>query len=298
MVRLWERSHGDWFRQLESQGISCKRSTILLPDRTERAAYAYFLPFQARACFLLLHGTGNDALFGWDLWIENLVQQGYAVLAVDIEGHGEHSTTFLDPHTFTYTAQGLQAWLQDLGWPPEKLIVSGYSLGALFALKSLANGSLKAERLILLALPRQVKISWQFVLSEAASIFRPVFWRQWWRKGWRLSLPALGWWRRQTFPLRLQNFSDKSYPRCIAFLFQTHEPSALLARVSCPSLSIYGERDRLAPSPPPSAPLAAKSTTLVVRGANHFLLTWYPEGVEGALRWLREGEARLNSSSS
>lgn len=296
MVDLWERSHGAWMHELALGGITCERSVLELPEASGRIAHAYFQSATARACVLLLHGTGNDALFAWDLWIERLTQAGYAVLAADIEGHGKFSSTRLSPETFTFTAAALQRRLAELGWREQQVIACGYSLGALFAAKALSDGQLRAAGLITIALPRQVKISWDFALAEGLSFVHPVFWRQWWKRGWQLSVPALGPWRRRSFPLRLHNFASRSYPQCVAALFRLYAPRALLPRIPCPIFAIYGSRDRLAPLPPP-AERDRGVETLLVAGANHFLLTWYPEGVEGALRWL-ERQAAAEASGS
>lgn len=247
-----------------------------------------FKPPQIKSCVLICHGTGNDALFAWNIWIERLLEAHCAVLTFDMEGHGAASSSQLDLQQFARSSTSLAAWLESNDWPLSRLTIAAYSLGGLYALAAIAGAQLKPQRLLLMALPLRIELGWPFIWNEAWSWIHPYFWKHMRRYGWRASIPAFGRWRRESFPVRLQNFTETHYAAAIRTLFREKPPLELAARCQLPCLLIHGDRDRLAP-PAAAAALAGvlkESETVIVKSANHFLLPWYPEVLERAIPWL------------
>ena len=288
MSALWDHTYRHWFASLEAQKIRCQQGLIPIREPMGSVAFASFEPPTATSTVLLLHGTGNDALFGWNLWIEGLVKRGFRVLAVDLEGHGHASSTVLASESFAQSLREIGGWLLGQGWSPQPVSICAYSLGGLFALEALARGYIKADRLLLLGVPLVVDISWRFVCAELMTGLRPVFWRHVYAFGWRASLPALGAWRREAFPIRLKGYESLSYPQAIAALFRAYSPLSRAAACQQPTLLIYGSQDYLASMATARRfqSVLPRSELHITPGANHFLLPWFPESLATGLNWL------------
>jgi len=265
-------SHGFFLHDLES-------------SQTE---YHLFLPSSARICTVLFHGTGNDALFGWENLILDLLQSGRAVLSFDLPGHGQNSSTLL---SFESVLQGGDELFRSLV-PHLPDVTSweaiGYSLGALIALDLALNEKMQWSRLVLIALPEEVSISPHFVLAESLSLCSAVFWQQLQSFGWSSALPAFGRFRRQRFPIRLQPSLSLSYPAFIAELFRQNTIEPRLHLLQVPTLFVYGSRDYLAKTAYGRSlhQRLGRSEFIEVPGANHFLLPLMPETRAAILQWL------------
>lgn len=92
----------------------------------------------AAPAVLLLHMLNSSRIM-WRLLIPPLTEAGYAVLAVDMRGHGDTRGA----RDWPLAEQDVQAWLDWLraqdGVDPARLNVVGASIGANLALRSMAN---------------------------------------------------------------------------------------------------------------------------------------------------------------
>lgn len=98
----------------------------------------------------LLHGWG-----GWrghlGALVEPLVQAGYRVVAIDAPGHGEAGPGMLGPGrgTVMEVSEALDAAVARFG--DEAAAVVAHSMGTVVATHALADGRLRADRLVLVA---------------------------------------------------------------------------------------------------------------------------------------------------
>lgn len=296
MLGHWENAYGTWLQSLKDRNVVCSFSRLSLGNDQGEMAILCFEPLAIRSYTLLIHGTGNDALFAWNRWIEQLLEEGTAVMTIDLEGHGRSSSSLLQIQNFAASARHVNSFLRERAWPSDRLTICGYSLGGLYAMEALAEGWLQARRLLIMATPLAIELSWAFLASEALSCFHPVFLGFLRDYGWRSSLPAFASWRRSEYPIRIADGQERNYAGVIKALFETKPPRSRAAMISVPTLLIYGAQDRLAP-PQAAQDLAAllpESETLIVRGANHFLLPLFAETTARAIPWLSLRDVALS----
>ncbi|WP_245863074.1 alpha/beta hydrolase [Candidatus Viridilinea mediisalina] len=107
---------------------------------------------QAAVC--VVHGSGGDKCFyAWRL-VEVLVQHGFAVLLIDLDGHGESPRAQAFPSIVTSVA-GPLAWLQaHYGW----IGLLGMSLGGAVATRAIAEGA-HCDALVLWVTPPRLRLS-------------------------------------------------------------------------------------------------------------------------------------------
>ena len=296
MFALWDHTYRRWFASLEKQRIRCRQGLISVREPPGEMAFASFEPPVARGSVLLFHGTGNDALFGWNFWIEGLLERGLRVLAVDLDGHGHASNTTLSHESFAESMREINTWLLVEGWSKDSVSICAYSLGGLYALEAIARGHIAPDRLVLLALPLTIDLSLRFFWAEAMTAFHPMFWRHIFAFGWRASIPAFGTWRREAYPVRLKDHDDLSYPQAIAALFKARNPLTRAAICRSPTLLIHGSEDYLAPADAgyKLKEVLSQSALCVIPKANHFLLPWFPSSLKAGLDWLSLSNVALS----
>ncbi|MBN2471639.1 MAG: alpha/beta fold hydrolase [Anaerolineae bacterium] len=127
---------------------------------------------EAAPAVLLLHMLGSARIM-WRPLVPALAEAGYAVLAVDMRGHGETRGA----RDWPLAEQDVQAWLDWLraqeGIDPARLNIVGASIGANLALRGMAND---AE--IVTAVALSPGLDYQGVTTEdalATIAKRPVY---------------------------------------------------------------------------------------------------------------------------
>jgi alpha-beta hydrolase superfamily lysophospholipase len=237
---------------------------------------------------ILFHGTGNDQLFTWQNLIEALLSKGRSVLTFDLDGHGLQSTTTLYRQKFWESAEDLRVFLsrKDLITYPYELV--GYSLGALLALEATTEQRLRPTQIVLLALPLRIQIGLQFASSEAMSITKRSFFKQWRNYGWRETFPAVGSFRRDAFPLRIDPDFKATYPELVDQLLMDKPPLELLKKLSQNCLAVFGSRDTLARAQDSALWRKADSDVeiVVIDRANHFLLPFQRQTIDAITTWI------------
>jgi magnesium chelatase accessory protein len=140
----WTRDGADWPHRQASRFVQAaglqwhiQQFAVSSPTESSPAPLA-----------LLIHGTGSST-HSWRGLIP-LLQTRYAVLAVDLPGHGFTDMPLGDtvPHQLSLPgmAQALQSLLNALGAKPEVLI--GHSAGAAIAVRMCLDGLPSARRII------------------------------------------------------------------------------------------------------------------------------------------------------
>ena len=122
-----------------------------------QAVYAYsggkkFDP--ALPCIVFIHGAMNDHSV-WTLLARWFAHHGWAVLAVDLPGHGRSVSLPLD------SVEDLGAWIWQLldAAGVQQAALVGHSMGSLIALEAAAQAPERASHLLLLATASPMKVS-------------------------------------------------------------------------------------------------------------------------------------------
>lgn len=213
-----------------------------------RPAKAVTSSSQTRVLFV--HSTGSDAFYPQLALFKVLLAADCEVFSFDFDGHGRTSSTALD--TLQATTAIPDALLA-AGWSDAHLV--GSSLGGAVALAHAAAAPSTVRSLSLVATPIRVSVSARAAIVEALSLFSPTFLSQWPDYGLGL-LPALGPFRRATFPVRLRRGEPRSYLRVVSDLIAGLKLDDLAPRVTAPTLLVYGGKDHIA-SPADGRRLAA-----------------------------------------
>lgn len=255
----------------------------------QRCVYIFQPALSSPICSILFHGTGNDALFGWEDLILKLLASNRAVLCFDLDGHGATSTTRLSARTFWNQADCIAGILSSSLPAVRRLEAIGYSLGALLAARLACQQQFAWEKVVLLALPNKVQITWRFVGYELLSLGSAMFWHQLWIYGWRARIPAFGKFRRKAFPIRMHELETRTYPEFVQDRLEEWSFVNELPKLTVPVFLIFASQDQIANfSEAQSIARGVPSENCqVVSGTNHFLLPLDPRAHELILNYLQ-----------
>nr|MCU0495250.1 alpha/beta fold hydrolase [Chloroflexaceae bacterium] len=126
----------------------------------------------AQAAICIAHGSGCDKTFyAWGI-VDELVERGFAVLLIDLDGHGESPRPQAFP-AILYNISGCVAWLRG---HYRRVGVLGISLGGCVAARAVANGT-AVDALALWEAPTELALTKQqidrIVIIEALRLLRP-----------------------------------------------------------------------------------------------------------------------------
>ena len=159
--------------------------------------------------FVFLHGSGNDALFDNFELFNHWYTRGHQVISINLPGHGLKGKTILTPETSLPLL--MEAWkeIQNKHFEKERVIVTGESLGAKFALRlGLEFPSINEAHL--LCYPMKVSLSKKGIVLEVLHFF---FFQLWWRLSsntfWD-AIPSFSRFKRGLYPLRYESETAKS----------------------------------------------------------------------------------------
>lgn len=188
---------------------------------------------------VLVHGTGNDRLYGFWYLIDALVARGYSVLTANLPGHGRGGTDTFDLAACRARLDALASRARQLGSP---VFVLGQSLGGALVLDAVARRADFAG-FIAVSAPLEVHVG-ATMLRELGALTRPAVYRAL-RYGTIADvLPAAGSFRRAEFPVRVHG--TQSYVHAIAEVVSEMALAnrlAALATPSVPVLLVHGEQD-------------------------------------------------------
>ena len=223
---------------------------------------------------LAVHGTGNDRVFGLTKIFQHLLRNGFALFTFDVDGHGAQSSSLLAPNEIvTCVVDAYEILLKQLQRNKLPLAISGlgHSLGGILLGSAYSTYRLPFEALSFLSVPHSVKIDLQVMLSELGSLGSGNFWQLIKKYGFREGLPAIGSFRRQTFPVRLVK-PNSDYVSEILNIINRLGSSMDPSSFTCPSQWIFGKLDRIAALQPWREKLEGNKLveiTLLPK-ANHF----------------------------
>ncbi len=231
---------------------------------------------RSQPVLLFIHGSGQSHL-SWLLQARFFANRGWSVLSPDLRGHYLSGGTPLD--SITEMADWYGALLDDLG--VASAVVIGHSQGGLTALELARRHSAKVAGLAIVASAAAIGVN-QALLDLARDDEDRAFSSMVsWGHG------TVGHSHSHSFPgqshliygnrLMAQN-SGGTLLADLTACANYRDGEVAAAAVSCPSLLILAEKDRMVPARQGHAlaALIAGSTTHVVAGAGHFVHTEKP----------------------
>ena len=244
---------------------------IVLGDHTV-PALLYQPHGPAAGAIALLHGAGaHKSFYSWPL-VEALVHAGFAVCAIDLDGHGDNRRV-LDFPSVLENVGATAAWLQER-WRWTAIV--GVSLGGCVAARAVAEGVV-VDALAILESPATLAVTRQVVRHEGWTLFRAATWRLHRYAG---TLPLIQEWKTEPTRTRIGT----------ADLIRVLDLPASLARISCPLWLCYGGSDLVVPMPEVHKirAVAPSGTPLVlVPRATHLSLPLEPRALRQLVEWLR-----------
>jgi len=255
----------------------------MLLDVQGQAAYCYTggktLDISLPA-IVFIHGAQNDHSV-WALQSRYFAHHGYAVLAVDMPGHGRSAGAALD--SVPAMAQWLLALLDTAGI--QQAALCGHSMGSLIALEASHQAAARVTRLALLGSTYPMKVSPALLETarsdEASAIDMVNIWSHANLTG-RAALPGMN---TTGVAQRLMQRMSAINPQQLFFTDFTAcneyaNGEAAAQAVQCPTLLLGGTRDMM--TPPKSARLLASSiphAKTVTVNCGHSLMSEQPDAV-------------------
>lgn len=259
----------------------------------DREAFAYTggKAFDANLpVVVFVHGAMHDHSV-WALQTRALAHQGFAVLAVDLPGHGRNAGPA------PASVEAAARWVVDLiaAAGVQRAAIVGHSLGSLIALEAVALLGERATHLVLVgsAFPMRVSpallstaleqplkaIDMVNALSHSTLAAKP-------------SAPAPGFWLHggnRALMRRLQSaYAAAGHGNLFHHDFQVCDSYTAgldaAGRVRCPSLLIGGRSDQMTPAKTSAALAGALHAESITLPAGHSLMGEAPEGVLNGIR--------------
>jgi pimeloyl-ACP methyl ester carboxylesterase len=238
-------------------------------------------------CVVFIHGALHDHSV-WTLLARWCAHHGHGVLALDQPVHGRSAGKPLP------SVQALADWtlaLLDAAGARQATLV-GHSMGSLIALEAAARAPERITRLVLLGAAYPMKVSDALLstaresplraidMVNALSISTPAS---------KPGYPGPGSWAHggnRTLMRKTQqgqqepNLFEHDFRLCDAYA----DGAAAMAKVSCPTTLIVGERDQMTPPKAAKELAAALKARVVHVPTGHHLMAEAPDAVLAALR--------------
>ena len=229
-----------------------------------------FVPQQPSIVFV--HGAGMNRIV-WYLQTRYFAHHGYAVLAVDLPGHGRSQGKLLG------SVEELADWIPDLldSAGVDKATLVGHSMGSLIALESAARHPDRVSKLALLGAASKMPVHPD--LLEAANADDPLAYDLMmdWGTG------PVGHFGRHPVPgislipggrnlLRMENSGVLGNDLGLCNAYQSGMESA--TKVCCPTLIVIGSDDKMTP-PKQGGKLAAaipNAKTQLIQDCGHMIM--------------------------
>lgn len=279
LLRL-RRSEMSFLTRIRSPEFAMQGHT--LADRSQALVFSTPSPM---ACIALYHGGGNDRLFGFWRLVDTLLGANFAVVTVDLPGHGAGAG---DCFSLEAARHRLDALIQLAASivAPEHVVVLGQSMGGAFALDLLTRTA-AAPPTIAVSVPLRLELAVQ-VLRELASVADPEVWNVLRYVSAADAWPAFGPFGRRRFPIRLPTREPyiTAFQRTLADLDLTRRLTA--APRSRGVLLVHGKRDGIAPfihALELADVFGEGASVLTVPNGNHFDMLLRRNVIEDIIKW-------------
>ena len=256
-----------------------------------QSAYAYTggKPFDpARPCVVFIHGAQNDHSV-WSLQSRWFAHHGFAVLAVDLPGHGRSAGTPLP------SIEDLADWIELLmervgaGETTKNVTLIGHSMGSLTALECAARHPARISRIALVGTAVPMPVSDALLGAAKDKEPKAIGMINTWShspRGTTGGNTVPGMWLLGTSKRLMERQKPgvlhNDLAACNAY---THGMDAAIS-VACQALIISGSKDMMT-HPKAAAKLASNIRdvrSITLDGAGHALMAEQPDAVLDALR--------------
>lgn len=260
-------------------------------DGQQAYAYTGGKPFDAALpCVVFIHGAQNDHSV-WGLQSRWFAHHGFAVLAVDLPGHGRSAGAPLP--SIEALADWIELLLEKVGAgdtaTPGKVTLVGHSMGSLTALECAARHPARIARIALVGTAVPMPVSDALLGAARDNESKAISMINAWSHSPRGTVggnTVPGMWllgaARRLAERQPPGVLHNDLAACNAY---THGMEAAAA-LACPALIVSGSRDMMT-HPKAAAKLAAairQSTSVSLDGAGHDLMAEQPDAVLDALR--------------
>jgi pimeloyl-ACP methyl ester carboxylesterase len=262
---------------------------------SEAYAYTGGKPFDASLpCVVFIHGALHDHS-GWTLLARWCAHHGYAVLALDLPGHGRSAGPVLG------TVQALADWtlavLAAAGVSqPARATLVGHSMGSLIALEAAARAPAHVARLVMVGTAYPMKVSQALLDTARDTPLQAIDMVNAFSIGTlaaKPSYPGPGMWLHgSNRALMRQVLAGPNAAGCAVNMFH-HDFSVCdayanglqaAAQVTAAVTMILGTMDQMTPPRATRDIAAALKARIVSLPSGHHLLAEVPDGVLAALR--------------
>lgn len=193
----------------------------------------------ARGTVVLVHGGGNDRLFGLWTVIDELVLAGYRVVTFHQAGHGMGGS---DEFSLRAARERLDAVVEECRAADGPLMVLGQSMGAALAMDLVARDG-DVDAVVAVSAPCDLSVGPR-VAAEALGLTRPWIYRALAHGSVYEVLPAAGAFRRGRYPVRVPRGCSylAQFARAVAEMELEPRLAAELRR-SYPVMVVHGDGD-------------------------------------------------------
>lgn len=226
----------------------------------------------AAAAVCKLHGSGDDkTVYSWPM-VDRLIAAGFAVLLVDLDGHGESPR----PQSFPEILENAAAAVGFLRERHPWVGLIGVSLGGCIAARAVADGVV-VDAVAVIEAPPKLRYTRADVAREAIELRR---------------LHVLDLLRTGTIFHLIGALRTAPIRAAISTwdLFDALDLLGSLPRIAVPLLAIYGATDSIvkpAQAEQARRALPAGASFHMISGGSHLSLTLKPETLELLVGWLR-----------
>lgn len=237
-------------------------------------------------CVVLVHGGGNDRLYGLWYLVDALVTRGHGVIAAHLPGHGKGGADLfsLDACRRRLDALVAEGRRRAAG---RRLVLLGQSLGGALVLDLLVRRG-DVDACVTVSAPSEVRLR-SAVLAELRALVRAPIYRALAYANPAEALPAAGAFKRASFPVRVpagQRYIDL-FARAVAELDLVRRLGE--ASGSCPTLLVHGSADGVVPAAQARALAAAlgeRAELRVLPGVTHLEPLLARDVVGQVLAWI------------
>ncbi len=270
----------NFFKQAASDAhIATEVGSWLFAEFGGSTTYFLMKPQKPTKLVVYCHGAGDHALFPGFVLLFKLAELGFAVLAIDLPGHGPQSSSILKPDSVEKFLAKVFAELPTL-MPVSDIHFVGHSLGGALAWHGVAHGTIDVRSLTIIGVPRKLDLGFHASLNEVVHCLDRNYFALIRRYGLWPMLPALGPWKRKDFPIRSPHgvYNTFGYVRVMRSLVEQLTMPTELASPNTPVLAIYGTNDQIAPMAYGETLLAgySRSRLIEISGKNHFCVMFDP----------------------
>ncbi|MBA3946903.1 MAG: alpha/beta fold hydrolase [Herpetosiphonaceae bacterium] len=231
-----------------------------------------FEPPDACEAVVVMHGAGsNKASYTWPL-IEGLLAAGYAVLTIDLDGHGENERV-LD---FPQVLDNPRVAVATLRERYATVGLVGISMGGCLAARAVAEG-LAVDYVVLISAPIHVNYTTAVVRREYLTVLQPAAWHLHRHAG---TLPLMAMWKEPA----------GTHAVDVLTMIDLLDLAGSVKQIRCPLLLIYAGLDLIAPAEHGKRLVeqAPRAMLVVIPGATHLSVSLDGRAIKALVRWLAQ----------